>query len=140
MTPPTDERIKELSHRVERIWQGDVMSFDEKDDILSILSSYSSLRAENERLSRSDKFHRDCLDVAITRRKEAEAALANANQQIENLNNDINAGRERFLNIQAQLAKQAPLIQAVMDAEGHGRASFRSAILRAALAYREGEK
>ena len=97
MTPPTpdiavsEERVNEL-----REWLTSLTSGSDDDiraDLLSILDDYASLRAEVERLKenvqRCEENYAEALHLASTYQETAEKA-------------------------EAQLAKQAPLIQAVM--------------------------
>jgi len=91
MTNISDDRIKEL-----REWLTSLTSGSDDDiraDLLSILDDYASLRAEVERLKenvqRCEENYAVALHLASTYQETAEKA-------------------------EAQLAKQAPLIQAVM--------------------------
>ena len=120
----SDDRIKELRKRASNYG-----SLPEST-INDILDDYSSLRAENERLKenvqRCEENYAEALHLASTYQETAEKA-------------------------EAQLAKQAPLIEAVMgvpfDSLRHlveiihmGENSNTRAILRAALALREEKK
>ena len=124
MTTIPPERVKELIEWAEKTLELHRLRCDlaatwgvsdtvAEADLLSILSSYSSMRAENERLK-----------------------------------NNWDYWQQRALKKEAQLAKQAPLIQAVM---GVGIDQLRAGVvlhtvgmcrpvLAAALALREGEK
>ena len=138
MTPPTpdiavsEERVNEL-----REWLTSLTSGSDDDiraDLLSILDDYASLRAEVERLKenvqRCEENYAEALHLASTYQETAEKA-------------------------EAQLAKQAPLIQAVMGADikyeeiidgnrlkfnGDLRTEGFIDILRAALKLREEKK
>ena len=132
MTPPTpdiavsEERVKELreSVRTGRV----IISGDAKDlsTLINIVEGYSSLRAENERLKenvqRCEENYAEALHLASTYQETAEKA-------------------------EAQLAKQAPLIEAI-GGPGEGEIEWgqysttkaAEAILRAALALREEKK
>ena len=88
-------------------------------EILTLLDDYSSLRAENERLEHLHKLDHSLADQWLARAEKAEA----------------------------QLAKQAPLIQAVMEAklfpaptDGRTCIDSHEKIIREALKLREGKK
>jgi len=82
----SDERVGELRSAVHEAKHGEALGSDERDDLLSILSSYSSMRAEHERLREWSK--------------KLEASHASL--------------EERFRKAEAQLAKVAPLVNALL--------------------------
>ena len=79
-------------------------------EILSILSDYSSLRAENELLRKDFEYKNEQLGSALIRVEKAEAEL-------ERLKEDCDRTADVVVEQMAQLAKQAPLIQAVMGVD-----------------------
>jgi len=113
MTPPTpdiavsEERVKELreSVRTGRV----IISGDAKDlsTLINIVEGYSSLRAENELLREDFEYKNEQLGSALIRVEKAEAEL-------ERLKEDCDRTADVVVEQMAQLAKQAPLIQAVM--------------------------
>jgi hypothetical protein len=156
MTPPTpdiavsEERVKELreSVRTGRV----IISGDAKDlsTLINIVEGYSSLRAENELLREDFEYKNEQLGSALIRVEKAEAEL-------ERLKEDCDRTADVVVEQMAQLAKQAPLIEAVMGAdeekvtrtwmlmrspsEHDARQILRAAtFLRAALALREEKK
>ena len=78
-------------------------------EILSILSDYSSMRAESERLREDFEYKNEQLGSALIRVEKAEAEL-------ERLKEDCDRTADVVVEQMAQLAKQAPLIEAVMRA------------------------
>jgi len=122
MTELTKERVEELRKYIEDAFgewgQDRPIVARVKADLLAILSSYSALKVENERLR----------------------------ERAATLEIDVYARTGRLEKAEAQLAKQAPLIEAVMGAnefgihwtmEGKGWDDGVDAILRAALKLRE---
>ena len=141
MTPPTpdiavsEERVKELreSVRTGRV----IISGDAKDlsTLINIVEGYSSLRAENERLKenvqRCEENYAEALYLASTYQEtaeKAEAQLAAANKEleirteshrvamaeVERLKEDCDRTADVVVEQMAQLAKQAPLVNALL--------------------------
>jgi hypothetical protein len=131
MTAPLSaQRVAKLYKRIglrkaEAMGNGRFNEADMWADVLAILDDYSSLRAENETLK--DK-------------------LAEVTKLWSTAERDATHLYARMMKAEAQLARQAPLIQAAMETnsaaidDAAGRYPGMGAILRAALAYREGEK
>ena len=146
MTTLSAERVEKLSRIVEgmRVAMPAVNSQEVFNDLLSILSDYSTLKAENERL-RAENLE---LGAELTSMLNDEIADGFDRNDIEKL-------QARAEKAEAELAQQAPLIRAVMRAwiaADHPVANsvtrtliFANAIheddiLRAALALREEKK
>ena len=120
MTAPLSaERVNEL-----REWLTSLTSGSDDDiraDLLSILDDHSSLRAENELLRKDNNyFHagfdsvREDYEEQKARAEKAEAELEKMTKAIESWKKDEVIWKETEAKLLAQLAKQAPLIQAVM--------------------------
>ena len=104
MTAPLSaERVKELREWVlyNKGWS------NKRNDLLAILSDYSSMRAESERLREDFEYKNEQLGSALIRVEKAEAEL-------ERLKEDCDRTADVVVEQMAQLAKQTPLIQAVM--------------------------
>ena len=125
MTAPLSaERVKELREWVlyNKGWS------NKRNDLLAILSDYSSMRAESERLREDFEYKNEQLGSALIRVEKAEAELAAADKElavrtesqgvamaeVERLREDCDRTADVVVEQMAQLAKQAPLIQAVM--------------------------
>jgi len=132
------------------------------DDLLAILDDYSSLRAENEKLTHLHNFDHSLADQWLARAEKAEAenerlrvAQAEINQgatqEIVRLQHIIDCANTPLMadvlkerdELKAELAKQRPLIEAVMGATKDdlracvvGVTSARERVLRAALKLR----
>jgi hypothetical protein len=137
MTPLSAERVEKLSRIVEgmRVAMPAVNSQEVFNDLLAILSSHEKMRAENEGLREQHK-----TDEGVNLR----LCEMHTNQQKE-----LHNLGKAYKKAEAELAKQAPLIQAVMGATPWGgmnplQLEFypddAKNILRAAIAYREVEK
>ena len=129
-------------------------------EILSILSDYSSMRAESERLREDFEYKNEQLGSALIRVEKAEAELAAADKElavrtesqgvamaeVERLREDCDRTADVVVEQMAQLAKQAPLVEAVDKWDGRvAWASVKPLIqsiddYRAALAPREEKK
>jgi len=147
MTELTKERVEELRKYIEDAFgewgQDRPIAARVKADLLAALSDYSALKAFKDNLMKDGHAnlvrvatHRDALKVENERLRERAATL-----EI-----DVYARTGRLEKAEAQLAKQAPLIEAVMGAnefgihwtmEGKGWDDGVDAILRAALKLRE---
>ena len=157
MTNISDERIKEL-----REWLKTYsFTYGQCAEILTLLDDYSSLRAENERLQRQHETDegvnlRLC-EMHTNQQKElhnlgkaykkAEAQLAKVCERNKLMDETFGSLLEKNINLEEQLAKQVPLIQAVMEvklfpAPTDGRTCIDSheKIIREALKLREGKK
>ena len=165
----SDDRIKELREWVlyNKGWS------NKRNDLLAILSDYSSMRAESERLREDFEYKNEQLGSALIRVEKAEAELAAADKElavrtesqgvamaeVERLREDCDRTADVVVEQMAQLAKQSPLVEAVMGADicegpvysmATGRLKEKSetsfsddgkwSILHAALALREGKK
>jgi len=158
MTNISDDRIKEL-----REWLTSLTSGSDDDiraDLLSILDDHSSLRAENELLREDFEYKNEQLGSALIRVEKAEAELAAADKElavrtesqgvamaeVERLREDCDRTADVVVEQMAQLAKQAPLVEAVDKWDGRvAWASVKPLIqsiddYRAALAPREEKK
>jgi hypothetical protein len=143
MTPPTpdiavsEERVNEL-----REWLTSLTSGSDDDiraDLLSILDDYASLRAEVERLWTENK----ALSSAVrygwkARAEKAEAELEKMTKAIESWKKDEVIWKETEAQLLAELAQQAPLIEAAMGWDGTIKNSHDLQV--AALALREEKK
>jgi hypothetical protein len=136
----SDDRIKELRKRASNYG-----SLPEST-INDILDDYSSLRAENERLWTENK----ALSSAVrygwkARAEKAEAELEKMTKAIESWKKDEVIWKETEAKLLAQLAKQAPLVNALLRIANEAfplevtEKCMRS-VARAALALREGAK
>ena len=120
MTELTKERVEELRKYIEDAFgewgQDRPIVARVKADLLAILSSYSALKVENERLNSHLKAATDSKNRAIhrwhtewTRAEKAEAELVDEQKRRAAIAESLQAHQD-------ELAKQAPLIEAVMRA------------------------
>ena len=86
-----------------------------------VVKDYSSLRAENELLRKDNNyFHagfdsvREDYEEQKARAEKAEAQLAKVCERNRLMDDNFGSLLEKNINLEEQLAKQAPLIQAVM--------------------------
>ena len=117
MTAPLSaERVEKLSRIVEgmRVAMPAVNSQEVFNDLLAILSSHEKMRAENEGLRQDFEYKNEQLGAALIRAEKAEAELEKMTKAIESWKKDEVIWKETEAKLLAQLAKQAPLIQAVM--------------------------
>jgi NhaP-type Na+/H+ and K+/H+ antiporter len=147
MTAPLSaERVEELRGWLGESWERIdedeliyVASEKDKADLLSILSSYSSLRAENERL-------RGYFDEAAKLRAEVRGlthTIGGVREADARTQAHVKTLLQDNASLKAQLAKVAPLVEAVMELGDMDFISdyWPSEKLRdAADKYREGEK
>ena len=141
MTPPTpdiavsEERVEELRLRIEHLQY--LFSAD-RVDLDAILSSYSSLRAENDNI-------RIAANELAKRALKAEAQLAKVLERNKLMDETFGSLLEKNINLEEQLAKQAPLVNALLRIANEAfplevtEKCMRS-VARAALALREGAK
>ena len=120
MTAPlSTERVEKLSRIVEgmRVAMPAVNSQEVFNDLLAILSSHEKMRAENEGLRQDFEYKNEQLGAALIRAEKAEAELEKMTKAIESWKKDEVIWKETEAKLLAQLAKQAPLIQAVMETD-----------------------
>ena len=180
----SEERVNELREWLTSLTSGS--DDDIRADLLSILDDYASLRAENELLNnnamndyaahlelkaRAEKADDKLAEVTklwstaerdathlYARMMKAEAQLAKVCERNRLMDDNFGSLLEKNIKLEEELAKQAPLIEAVMGAKHlpgiinnleflvtkftkfYPGAPEELAILRAALALREGEK
>jgi len=176
MTAITKERFEELrgylqNHAKEpREWW---ISTDEANDLIAILDSYSSLRAEIEALikghvklleaekylrgrcteaeaenERLNTWHCTLSEAWKARADKAEARLAKVCERNKLMDENFGSLLEKNIKLEAQLAKQAPLVEAAMRArlvkfsntDIGGYEPHVQRILRSALKLREEKK
>jgi hypothetical protein len=118
MTPPTpdiavsEERVNEL-----REWLTSLTSGSDDDiraDLLSILDDYAKVKAENEELKKNEEAAYSCMMKELRRAEKAEAQLAKVCERNRLMDDNFGSLLEKNINLEEQLAKQAPLIEAVM--------------------------
>ena len=156
----SDDRIKELREfvhsRTRDIDHFDPDGWNKRADLLSVLDDYSALKAENERLRIAKDGLRESLGICCAMGKEhkaraekAEAALEKVCARNKLMDETFGSLLEKNINLEAELAKVAPLIEAAMGAnefgihwtmEGKGWDDGVDAILREALKLREEKK
>ena len=110
-----------------------------------VVKDYSSLRAENELLRKDFEYKNEQLGSALIRSEKAEAQLAKVCERNKLMDETFGSLLEKNINLEEQLAKQAPLTNALLQIANEAWPSavaeqcMRS-VARAALKYREGEK
>jgi len=154
MTAPLSaQRVEELRRDVYHC-EDDHLDKRDITDLLAILSDYSSLRAENERLKKPIGFHdvdefypeekEPTLGDWKSRAEKAKAENDEWGKVLEDAANKHLRNLDKIARLEAQLAKQTPLIQAVMEAklfpaptDGRTCIDSHEKIIREALKLRE---
>jgi hypothetical protein len=116
MTAPLSaQRVEALREWLGRL-HGQGYSPSAIADLYVLCDDYSSMRAKNERLREDFEYKNEQLGSALIRSEKAEA-------ENETLIIDLSHHQHDLFYAKAQLAKQAPLIQAVMGADlpGEGK-------------------
>jgi len=114
-------------------------------DLLSILDDYSSLRAENELLNNNAMNDYAAHLKLKARAEKAEAQLAKVCERNRLMDDNFGSLLEKNINLEEQLAKQAPLVNALLRIANEAfplevtEKCMRS-VARAALALREEKK
>jgi hypothetical protein len=151
--PLSAERVEELRGRTECArTRGRGLLDRDYADLLTILDDYSALKAENELLRKDNNyFHagfdsvREDYEEQKARAEKSEAQLAKVCERNKLMDETFGSLLEKNINLEEQLAKQAPLTNALLQIANEAWPSavaeqcMRS-VARAALKYREGEK
>ena len=145
-TKLSTERVEELRRRASNY--GSLPEWTVND----ILDDYSALKAENELLRKDNNyFHagfdsvREDYEEQKARAEKSEAQLAKVCERNKLMDETFGSLLEKNINLEEQLAKQAPLTNALLQIANEAWPSavaeqcMRS-VARAALKYREGEK
>ena len=119
MTAPLSaERAKELREQIRTgavvIWSPDISGVA---DIINIVERYSAMRAEMENLEGQLIDYAWLNGELLESKKKAEAALEKVCARNKLMDETFGSLLEKNINLEAELAKQAPLIKAVMGAE-----------------------
>ena len=151
MTAPLSaERVIELREQIRTgavvIWSPDISGVA---DIINIVERYSAMRAEMENLEGQLIDYAWLNGELLESKKKAEAALEKVCARNKLMDETFGSLLEKNINLEAELAKVAPLIEAAMEAiefgihwtmEGKGWDDGVDAILREALKLREEKK
>ena len=112
-----------------------------------VVKDYEKMRAENERLREENERLAMVGDdvIALYREEKAraekvEAALEKVCARNKLMDETFGSLLEKNINLEEQLAKQAPLVEAAMNKDDLGYMAWIRSLRIAALAYREGEK
>ena len=118
MTAPLSaERAKELREQIRTgavvIWSPDISGVA---DIINIVERYSAMRAEMENLEGQLIDYAWLNGELLESKKKAEAALEKVCARNKLMDETFGSLLEKNINLEAELAKQAPLIEAAMGA------------------------